>query len=86
MQKRKPCRRCLIEELDKDEYLDSLSEYIRNYPAEKRVDDITYSKRLAVCRNCAELSDGMCAKCGCFVELRALKINTVCPDETDKWK
>lgn len=83
---RKPCIKCLLEDMDKDAYLENLCEYIRSYPKEKRVAEDVYQKRLSVCRSCGELSEGICAKCGCFVELRALKINAYCPDECDKWK
>ncbi len=78
------CRKCLLAELGEDEYFTALRQYIADYPAEKRVPDGEYSRRLAVCRNCERLANGMCAVCGCYVELRALKTEQHCP-EGDKW-
>ena len=42
-----------------------------------------YEDRLAVCKECNYLNEGMCGACGCFVELRAVIRNNVCPYE--KW-
>lgn len=81
----KICRKCLLQDLDKDEYINNLLEYIKNYPEEKRIDAITYQNRLSACKSCDNLSEGMCALCGCFVELRALKKNSCCPDTNKKW-
>ncbi|MCR5123036.1 MAG: DUF6171 family protein [Ruminococcus sp.] len=78
------CRKCLLAELGEDEYFISLRRYIADYPAEKRVPDDEYSRRLAACKACERLTNGMCALCGCYVELRALKINEHCP-ENNKW-
>ena len=81
----KICRRCLLDELDEDEYFRSLKEYIASYPEDKRCTDEEYGRRLAVCRECERLTNGMCAVCGCYVELRALKIKADCP-EGNKWE
>lgn len=80
------CRKCLLEELDENEYIRSLRDYIKDYPQEKRCPDEEYSRRLAICRECERLDRGMCALCGCFVELRALKKDMYCPDHENKWK
>lgn len=80
------CRKCLIESLDEDDYLRSLKEYIASYPQEKRVDERLYKARLRLCSDCERLANGMCALCGCYVELRALKIGARCPDTFDRWK
>lgn len=82
---KKPCRKCLLENMEKDELIKNLYEYISSYPVEKRTDEDTYHRRLSVCRECDELFNGMCAKCGCFVELRALKKKAFCPHENKKW-
>lgn len=82
---RPPCRKCLIESLDEDDFIRSLKEYIAAYPAEKRVDDDEYRRRLSLCRGCERLENGMCALCGCYVELRALKKGMGCPDTPDRW-
>ena len=82
---KKPCFKCLIADLNFDEYTQNLLEYIKNVPADKRCDDKTYEKRLAICKSCDQLSNGMCAKCGCYVELRALKPQMYCASENKYW-
>lgn len=40
-----------------------------------------YEMRLAVCKSCDKLIDGMtCANCGCFVQFRAKHITVHCSD------
>lgn len=80
---KKICRRCLLDDLDFDEYMQSLKDYIKAVPPDSRVSDEVYSSRLDVCRSCEELANAMCRQCGCYVELRALKPKTHCP--IDKW-
>lgn len=79
------CKRCLIEDLVRDSYTETLLEYIKNYPEEKRVDGKTYESRLAICKNCRHLQNATCRKCGCFVQLRALKPKMECPSEEHYW-
>lgn len=82
---KKPCRKCLLAEMDFDEYTQSLLDYIKSVPSDKRADEKLYRKRLEICRSCDELANGICAKCGCFVELRALKPNSYCASEKKLW-
>ncbi len=84
MSERPICRKCLLAELGEDEYFVSLREYIANFPAEKSVPREEYERRLAICKECERLANGMCAVCGCYVELRALKKGESCP-EGHKW-
>ncbi|MCD7742379.1 MAG: DUF6171 family protein [Ruminococcus sp.] len=86
MTNRPPCRKCLIDELDKDSFFDSLSEYISHYPKDKSCNEQEYKRRLEICKGCERLTDAMCELCGCFVELRALKKNGYCPDIKDRWR
>lgn len=79
------CKKCLLAELDKDEYIENLIKYIENFPSDKKADKITYENRLEICKQCDNLTDGMCSLCGCFVELRAIKKNMYCPDVPKKW-
>lgn len=79
------CKKCLLEELDKDEFIENLINYVNNYPVEKKADETTYKNRLEICKNCENLIDGMCTLCGCFIELRAVKRNMYCPDVPKKW-
>lgn len=82
---KKICKRCLIDELDFDEAYEDIKRYIREFPSDKRVAEEEYSQRLAICRECDELENGICRKCGCFVELRALKKGMYCASEDKKW-
>lgn len=82
---RNPCRKCLLADLDIDEYAQNILEYIKNVPEEKRVEEDVYLRRLEICRSCEELSNGICAKCGCFVELRALTPGSYCASEKKLW-
>lgn len=79
------CRRCLLREMaDQDEYFRSLQVYIENMDPNIRTEEGLYEERLAVCRECDMLLQGMCRKCGCYVELRAAVKNNVCPQ--GKWQ
>lgn len=86
MQKKPFCRRCLLEDMpDEAALAKSIRELIDLLPEEKRaVADVT-AARLAVCRECDHLQNGMCALCGCYVELRAAKKHMHCPHVPGKW-
>ncbi len=79
------CRKCLLSEIDKDKVYSNVYELIDLLPPDKKADDNEYKRRLEICKSCDELADGMCAKCGCFVELRAAKKAQYCPHEIKKW-
>ena len=44
-----------------------------------------YERRLKRCRTCQWLRQGVCGKCGCFVEARAYRKRAVCPHEEPRW-
>lgn len=75
----KICKRCLLSELDGEELYRSVKERIALLDDNIKADDESYQKRLDICKSCDELSNGMCAQCGCFAELRAAKKGSVCP-------
>ncbi len=79
----KPCRKCLLAETDMKDVLESVQKLIARLPDEEKVSEETYAARLEICKGCGELKDGLCAVCGCFVELRAAKRRMDCPRE--KW-
>ncbi len=83
MSQRPLCRRCLLKDLD-EEYFRSIYQYIENLPWEERASQSVYAGRLALCRTCESLQNGMCIQCGCFVEVRAAKRRLSCP--ADRWK
>lgn len=78
------CRKCLTEDMDERKYFENLHDYIANLDEELKVDQPLYEKRLAVCKGCDLLVNGMCRACGCFVELRAAMRKNGCPYR--KWK
>ena len=69
--------------LGKEEYFRSLREYIANLDPEIKADEALYEERLAVCKECDLLLEGMCRICGCYVELRAVVAKNICPRK--KW-
>lgn len=79
------CKRCLLEELGRNDLIRSLEELKAALPVEDRTDETEYARRLDVCRSCEELNSGTCLKCGCYVEFRALKARMHCPHENKKW-
>ncbi len=80
---KKPCIKCLLEETDMKDLLESVKELIRGLPEEERVSEEIYAERLGVCKSCDNLRNGTCGACGCFAELRAAKRRMGCPEE--KW-
>ena len=79
------CRRCLLKDLNREEYFNSIYDYIQSIQGEERTPEEEYRKRLSLCQSCDYLVNGMCRHCGCFVEVRAVKRNQRCPDPNPKW-
>ncbi len=78
------CRKCLTRDMvGKEEYFRSLREYIANLDPDIKADGALYEERLAVCKECDLLLEGMCRICGCYVELRAVVAKNICPRK--KW-
>lgn len=77
------CRKCLIREMDKEKYFSNMYDYIAHLDENIKASIEVYEERLAVCKNCDYLEDGMCRACGCFVELRAAVKKNVC--SYNKW-
>lgn len=84
MEQRRICRRCLTADMDESAYFENLHTYIANLDEDIKVSRSVYEDRLAICKGCDLLLDGMCRACGCFVELRAVMWKNACP--YDKWK
>lgn len=78
------CRRCLLAETDREAY-QQVAELIGLIPAEERTDGTLYQQRLALCKACDMMHNGLCALCGCYVEHRAAKRNICCPHEKQYW-
>ncbi|MCI9073703.1 MAG: hypothetical protein HFH80_13060, partial [Lachnospiraceae bacterium] len=62
-----------------EEYFRNLQEYIANIELELKAPEAIYEERLAVCKDCDLLLEGMCRVCGCYVELRAAMKKNACP-------
>ena len=71
------CKRCLLSETDGTLYRTVLA-YIDAISPEEKAPMAEYERRLDICRACDQLTNGMCALCGCFVEVRAAKIKHRC--------
>jgi len=63
-----------------------LREWLAALPPEDAAAPETVQARLSACRACDRLTNGMCALCGCYVELRAAKKRMGCPDTPGKWE
>lgn len=76
------CRKCLTRDMvGQEEYFRSLHDYIENLDLDIRAAETLYEERLGICRECDMLLQGMCRKCGCYVELRAAVTKNACPDK-----
>ena len=67
------------------ELLEKIEQYKNSIPYEEQAEEETYQHRLAECRQCRWLNQGVCGKCGCFVEVRALRKQSICPHEDPRW-
>ena len=81
-----PCR-CLLDDFPEGKELAELiADYVASLPEELRAAPEEISRRLNVCRDCAELFDGTCRLCGCYVEARAAKAGMGCPAVPPRWE
>ena len=79
----KPCRRCLLADMDDDSAKKTVKEGIDAILESDRADEKVYDDRLSICRLCDNLLSGTCLSCGCYVEIRAAIKRGRCPDK--KW-
>ncbi len=85
MNNKKPCIRCLLKELGEEQLLDSVYSYRASIPEEEQTECVEYDRRLEICKQCDWLNQGVCGKCGCFVEARAYRKSSYCPHEHPRW-
>ena len=80
------CKRCGIEDIALFELAQAqMPEYIKAVGEDMRVSDEEYKTRLEFCFRCDGLAGGViCKHCGCFVQMRALKKNSRCPNPSGK--
>lgn len=79
----KPCRRCLLRDMNESVYRDIVLRGIDGILEEDRVDDETMQERLMICQSCEKLVSGTCLDCGCYVEIRSSMRKGRCPNK--KW-
>lgn len=68
------------------EYFKNLYDYIDRLEEDVKAPSDIYEERLAICKTCDNLMNGMCRICGCYVELRALIAVRSCPSVDKKWE
>ena len=85
MQGKKPCPRCLLEDISEEDISRAIAARISAIPEEQRVSEDEYDRRLSICKSCDMLVSGTCGKCGCYVELRAARAANRCPHEKKYW-
>lgn len=78
------CKKCLLLEAGEEKSFVGVKDYIDTLDNSLKVNDDLYLKRLSFCKECDNLISGMCLKCGCYVEIRAVFRNKSCPDFDDK--
>ncbi len=78
------CKKCLLLEAGEERSFRGVSDYIDNIDSALKVDEDVYKKRLSLCKVCDNLISGMCLKCGCYVEIRAVLKDKSCPNFDDK--
>lgn len=80
------CKRCLLLEAGERQSYKTVSDYIASLDAQLKVSDRVYNSRLEQCRQCSFLISGMCLKCGCYAEVRAVLKAKSCANADDrKW-
>ena len=79
------CKRCLLRDLTDDDYFQNVYEYIAGLREDVKTPEEVYGRRLDLCRKCEHLVNGMCALCGCFVEVRAAKQQNYCAKDRSIW-
>lgn len=73
------CRCCLLQDMDDNDYYQSVVRYRQTLPPGQKSSDEEYQRRLTLCRECKELMNGVCGQCGCYVEMRAAAKKMRCP-------
>lgn len=78
------CKRCLLLEAGEQASYKTVVDYINNLDDDLKVSPKEYERRLLLCRKCEFLIAGMCRKCGCYVEIRAILKDKSCPNFDNK--
>lgn len=74
------CKHCLTREMaDQVDIYKTIREYLEGLEEDLKAPIQVYEERLNLCKNCEMLLEGMCRKCGCYVEVRAAVERNSCP-------
>lgn len=85
-QKDTRCRQCLLRDtLDEAAYYRTVARFRETMNPRVRTPDAAYEARLDLCRACGHLQNGTCMRCGCLVEMRAMRLDMHCPPPLAKW-
>lgn len=79
------CKRCLAKEMPDISYFQNMYDYINHMDPDIKATNALYEERLAHCKQCDSLLNGMCRICGCFVEMRAAAKTNHCPAIHPMW-
>lgn len=80
------CKKCLLIEAGEYKSFETVRDYISNLSDDLKIGEEVYRNRLSRCKKCDNLISGMCLKCGCYVEIRAVLRDKQCPDyDNRKW-
>ena len=84
------CRKCFLRDMELRgglaESYKAMLERLEMMDPELRCTGDSYEARLAECKKCEYLMEGMCALCGCFAESRAAVKANSCPAEPRRWE
>ncbi len=82
----KLCRRCLLRDLvTPEEYARTVTRVRDALNPRLLVSDSEYARRLSLCESCEHIQGGTCMRCGCLVEVRALRKDQHCPPPLRRW-
>ncbi len=74
------CKKCLLREMaEAVDLAAAVREYRERLPDGIRTPEEPYEARLTRCKACTELSSATCMQCGCYVEIRAARVDVDCP-------
>jgi len=82
----KRCRQCLLRDMMDGAAYEKTVERARQALSDAlRTPDEQYEARLALCSACDQLQNGTCMRCGCMVEMRAMRRDMHCPPPRRAW-
>lgn len=79
------CKKCLTRDMPDSSFFQNMYDYIESLDEDIKVSEEEYERRLMICKGCEFLLNGMCRKCGCFVEMRAIIKIKGCPSSKSMW-